>query len=53
MDPLVRALVEPAVAELLAWELWRRATATEVSSPEPAPSPELTSGPDSRDITGQ
>ena len=30
MDPLVRALVEPAVAELLAGELWRRTTAAEL-----------------------
>ena len=30
-DPVVRALVEPAVAELLAAELWRRAAARTVS----------------------
>ncbi len=30
MDPLVRSLVEPAVAELLAQELWRRTTAAEL-----------------------
>jgi fructoselysine-6-P-deglycase FrlB-like protein len=36
MDPLVRALVEPAAAELLAQELWRRASATEVAPPAPA-----------------
>jgi hypothetical protein len=30
VDPLVRSLVEPAVAELLAWELWRRASAVEI-----------------------
>lgn len=33
MDPLVRALVEPAVAELLAQELWRRTAAAEVATP--------------------
>jgi fructoselysine-6-P-deglycase FrlB-like protein len=32
MDPLVRALVEPAVSELLAQELWRRTTAAELEA---------------------
>ncbi len=32
MDPLVRSLVEPAVAELLAQELWRRTTAAELEA---------------------
>jgi fructoselysine-6-P-deglycase FrlB-like protein len=31
-DPIVRALVEPAVAELLAAELWRRTTAVAVET---------------------
>ena len=35
-DPLVRSLVEPAVAELLAWDLWRRAGADELSPGPPA-----------------
>ena len=35
-DPAVRALVEPAVAEVLAAELWRRADAETVSEGPPA-----------------
>ena len=34
-DPLVRALVEPAVAELLAAELWSRTSAEEVAEASP------------------
>jgi glutamine---fructose-6-phosphate transaminase (isomerizing) len=33
VDPLVRSLVEPAAAELLAWELWRRTSATAIPEP--------------------
>ena len=33
---MVRALVEPAVAELLAAELWRRTTATTIREDKPA-----------------
>ena len=35
-DVVVRALVEPAVAELLAAELWRRSTATTIREDKPA-----------------
>jgi len=38
-DPVVRSLVQPAVAELLSVELWRRAKATAIDEPESGEAP--------------